>query len=598
MPRNVDELLEQAEALHRARRHTSAIGLYQQVLAIDPHDALCRYLLGLAYFETNNLAAAAQEMHRAIALEADVAEYHCDLGRVLFALGDFGAAIAAERRALALNPNYLQALYVLGNACSICQQFDAAIEAYRNLLAHQPDVPNVINNLGMSLLALGRVGEAVGCFDQLLSISSADAAAHSNRVYAMYFSPAYSAGDIRKELEHWNARHAGPPSGAPVSGASKGSFDRPLRIGYVSPDFREHVVGWNLMSWIAKHDRTRFHITAYSSTGNPDGITQRLQAAVQVWRDISRMNDSEVVQRIREDRIDILVDLAQHTSGNRLQVFARKPAPIQMTYLGYPGSSGLEAMDYRLSDPYLDTAESLGDYCEQTIRLPRTYWCYQPGGATPDEGKPPVEARGFITFGSLNQFQKMSEPTLDLWREILRAVANSRLILNAPPGSARAGVIAYFGAAGIGTERLEFVGRSSWPDYIQLYQRIDIALDPFPYCGGITTCDALWMGVPVVTLSGRGGVSRSGLSILSTAGLPELIAQTPAQYRAIAQSLAADAGRLARLRAELRQRLSNSALMDAAHFVLDIEGAYEAMWRTGGVHPHPLHSDSQSSCLP
>ena len=289
--------------------------------------------------------------------------------------------------------------------------------------------------------------------------------------------------------------------------------------------------------------------------------------------------DAQAVDLIRQDEIDILVDLALHTGTNRLLIFARKPAPVQVTYLGYCSSTGVETMDYRLSDPYLDPpASDLSLYSEKTIRLPETYWCYNPRGLMPAPSPPPVEEAGHITFGCLNNFAKVS-PALDLWAEILRNVPESRLIIHSPPGAHLDAVRERFAGKGISTDRLEFPPHQRWPEYVRTYGRIDIALDPFPWCGGITTCDASWMGVPVVSLVGRTAVGRGGASILANIGLPELIAHTPEQYVKIAVGLANDLPRLAELRRTMRPRMQASPLMDAPRFARNIEAAYRQMWR-------------------
>ncbi len=310
----------------------------------------------------------------------------------------------------------------------------------------------------------------------------------------------------------------------------------------------------------------------------PDAVTRELQSHVAAWRDISSLSDEQAAKIIREDQIDILVDLSMHTGGNRLLLFARKPAPIQVTYLGYPGSTGLEAVDYRLSDPFLDSDEDIAAHTEITIRLPNTYWCYRPGGPTPSVLPAPVLSAGTITFGSLNAFQKISAPTLDAWLQIMQSVPRSRLLLHAPKGKIREQLIQRFDAAGVSAERIEFVDRLPWPPYIQTYQRIDIALDPFPYGGGITTCDALWMGASVITLQGKTAVGRGGSSILNNLHLPEFITQTPEQYISAAVSLANDPHRLAVLRPTLRRRMRDSHLMDGAQFARDIEAAFVKMW--------------------
>jgi predicted O-linked N-acetylglucosamine transferase (SPINDLY family) len=328
-------------------------------------------------------------------------------------------------------------------------------------------------------------------------------------------------------------------------------------------------------------------IFCYSSIVLGDAFTEQLRQCANVWRDIVGLSDSQATDLIRQDGIDILVDLALHTSGNRLRIFARKPAPVQVTYLGYCSSTGLKTMDYRFSDPYLDPPNSdLSVYSEKTIRLPKTYWCYASPGQTPEPSPPPVEKAGYITFGCLNNFAKVS-PAIDLWAEILNGVPRSRLIVHSQPGTHLNAVRERFEIKGISPDRLEFLGRQHWPEYVQTFGRIDIALDPFPWGGGITTCDALWMGVPVVTLLGRTAVGRGGASLLSNIGFPDLIARTPEQYVRIAIDLAQDLPRQAELRRTLRPRMQASPLKDAPLFARNVEAAYRQMWRNWCVEGAP-----------
>jgi len=283
---------------------------------------------------------------------------------------------------------------------------------------------------------------------------------------------------------------------------------------------------------------------------------------------------------IQRDRIDILVDLAMHTHGNRLLVFARKPAPVQVTYLAYSGTTGLETMDYRLSDPYLDPPgadESV--YSEKTVRLPHSFWCYQAPAQAPGVVEPPAGTKGFVTFGSLNQYAKVSEIALSAWARILNEVPGSRLILHAAEGSHRESARGRFAAAGADACRIEFVARVSTAEYFSQYNRIDVALDTFPYPGGTTTCDALWMGVPVVCLPGGTAISRGGLSVLSNVGLAEWAAGGVDEYVKIAVALAGDLKRLAAVRGSMRERMLGSALMNATEFTRGVEAAFLAMWR-------------------
>ncbi len=299
------------------------------------------------------------------------------------------------------------------------------------------------------------------------------------------------------------------------------SPERRLRVGYVSPDFCNHAVGRSILPLFEQRDRRQFEVFCYANVLSPDALTEKLRSATDHWRDIRHVPDEGAADLIRNDRIDILVDLALHSSRNRLLIFARKPAPVQVSYLGYCGTTGLAEIDYRLSDPYMDPPGGEQEcYSEQTVRLPSSYWCYQPAGHAPEVPPLATLSRDCITFGCLNNFAKVSSAALDLWIEILRAVPRSRLLLQAPAGCCREDVLRRFAHHELSSDRVEFVGRQPWEQYLQSYQEIDLALDPFPFGGGITTCDALWMGVPVVTLSGRTAVGRGGRSILSNIGLP------------------------------------------------------------------------------
>ncbi|HMD55024.1 MAG TPA: hypothetical protein VKJ65_10795, partial [Phycisphaerae bacterium] len=402
----------------------------------------------------------------------------------------------------------------------------------------------------------------------------------SSFLYTLHFHPAYSTKAICHELVNWRQRHASPLKKFIRPHTNDRDPERRLKIGYVSPDFYAHVVGWNLLPLFQQHNHEQWEIFAYSAVVRPDEWTRKIRSCCDVWRDIAGIDDQKATQMIRDDKIDILIDLALHTAGNRLLIFAQKPAPVQVTWLGYPGSTGLETIDYRLSDPYLDPPQTdLSVYSEQTVRLPETYWCYQPGGPVSESAPLPALSTGFITFGCLNIFAKVSPAILELWSQILQAIPKSRLLIHSNHGTHLNKVRELFGQKGISADRIEFIGRQPWPNYINTYNRIDISLDPLPYNGGITTCDSLFMGVPVVSLSGQTAVGRAGKSILSNIGLPELVAQKPEEYVEIAVELANDLPRLAKLRRTLRQRMESSPLMDAKRFARNVEAAYRDMWR-------------------
>jgi predicted O-linked N-acetylglucosamine transferase (SPINDLY family) len=385
---------------------------------------------------------------------------------------------------------------------------------------------------------------------------------------------------IYEEHRRWNQQHAEPLRKFIQPHTNNRESERPLRIGYVSPDFRDHPVGRFLLPLLAAHDPNNFAVFCYAEVHHPDRLTDLLHRHAKQWRNTVGLTDERAAELIREDQIDILVDLTMHMARNRLLLFARKPAPVQATYLAYCSTTGLNTIDYRLTDPHHDPP-GVNDayYSETSIRLPETYWCYSSVEQSPQVSLPPALGTGDVTFGCLNNFCKVSPEALDVWIQLLGATPKSRLILHAHEGSHRQRVWDSLQHQGIDPHRLRFVGMLPFYEYFNMYEQIDIGLDPFPYNGGTTTCDALWMGVPVVTLSGRTGVGRGGVSVLRNVGLTELIGETPEQYVRIATGLAGDLPRLAELRRTLRSRMQASPLMDAPRFARNIEAAYRQMWR-------------------
>ncbi|MGD0540630.1 MAG: tetratricopeptide repeat protein, partial [Tepidisphaeraceae bacterium] len=443
----------------------------------------------------------------------------------------------------------------------------------------RPDLADALNNLANVLREQAKLDEAIVCYDRALALRPDDASIHSNKVYTLHNHPGYDAAAILREHRQWNLRHAGHLRQDAAGHPNDPSPQRRIRIGYVSPDFRNHPVGRFLLPLFDHHNPDAVEVFCYCDAPVSDAVTQRLRGRADVWRSTGALSHDQFAALIRQDRIDILVDLTMHMAHNRLLAFARKPAPVQVTYLAYCSTTGLDAIDYRLTDPYLDPpGQGDENYCEKSIRLPKTYWCYEPC-ASPPESAPPAIAAGHVTFACLNNFCKVSSPTLNAWRQLLQKVPRSRLILHAKEGDHQQRLRDFLADAGIDPQRLIFVGYKPVEQYLQSYNEIDIALDPFPCAGGTTTCDALWMGVPVVTLAGQTAVGRSGLSILSNIGLPELVAATADQYVQIAADLARDPDRLTRLRSELRHRMATSPLMDAVQFAKDIEDAYRTMWR-------------------
>jgi protein O-GlcNAc transferase len=568
-------------ALNNLGQFDPAIAAFRQAIAINPNFSDAHFNLGNALSRKGRPDEAIAAYRQAIALRPNFPEAYSNFGNALKDMGKLDEAIIAHHQAVALNPNLALAQNNLGVALNSKGQLDDAIAAYRHAIRLKPDYAEAHRNLGNSLMGQGLLDEAIAACRQAITVAPDNAAIHSNLLYALHFHPAYDAKAIAEEHRAWNHRHAEPLRKSIPAYPINPAPDRQLRIGYVSPDFREHPVGRFILPLLAAHNRDRFSVFCYADMQRSDRFTELLRGYAAQWRNIAGLSDEHAAQLIREDQIDILVDLTMHMANNHMLLFARKPAPIQVTYLAYCSTTGLETMDYRLTDPHLDPPAMNDEfYTEESIRLPETYWCYYPlEDQGPEIGPLPAMMRREVTFGSQNNFCKVSVGALDVWIKLLHAIPKSRLILHAHDGSHRQRVRDLLLRRGIDADRLEFVGRVPLLDYLNLYQTIDLALDPFPYNGGTTTCDALWMGVPVVTLAAPTAVGRGGVSVLRNVGLPELIAQTPQQYLQIATDLANDPPRLAELRRTLRPRMRLSPLMNAPRFAAAVEAEYQKMWR-------------------
>ena len=426
-----------------------AIVFFGQAVRIAPNDAEILNNLGTALQETGQIQSAAEAFSRAVACQPEMAEAHLNLGGACAAAGDIKKAVDCFRRALAINPDLVPALNNLGTALMELDDFDGAVslleravevdpnlpQAHNNLglaldhqnqpdraiaefqhaIALQPQYAEAHNNLGTVLMNIGDPSAAATEFANALKASPRHAVAHSNFIYSLNFSPDTTPHRILEEQKKWEQLQTKREWVDGRKFSNDRSRDRRLRVGLVSADFREHVAGWNLLPILREHDRQKLALICYSNLKNPDVMTERMRGEVEGWRSIAGMEDGRAVEMLVGDQIDVLIDLSMHSAGNRLGVFARRAAPVQMTYLGYCGSTGLSTMDYRLSDPYLDDAQTEKDYVEKTLYLPQTYWCYSPGGEVPEVSEPPMKRKGYITFGCLNNFAKMSVWVQELW---------------------------------------------------------------------------------------------------------------------------------------------------------------------------------------
>jgi predicted O-linked N-acetylglucosamine transferase (SPINDLY family) len=491
-------------ALQDQGRPEEAIASYRQALRLKPDYAQAHDILGTALAAQGKLTEAVANYRQALQVKPDFAEAFANLGIALMAQGKAAEALESYRQALHLRPDYAEAYNNLGTALRVQGKFDEAIANYRQALRLKPHYADAHNNLANALNEHGKLEEAVANYRQALRLKPNYAGAHSNLVFILNYHPGCDAAALYQEARRFNDQHAEPLARFHQPHTNDRDPRRRLRVGYVSPDFRLHPVANLLMPLLANHDHRQVEVYCYAEVARADDMTQRFQDCADLWRSTVGMSDEQIAGMVRQDGIDILVDLALHTANNRLLVFARKPAPVQVSWLGYPGTTGLTAIDYRLTDPYLDPpGQDASCYSEQTIHLPETFLCYDPLLDDMPVQDVPALANGMITFGFLGNFCKVNDGVLRLWAKVLAAVHRSRLLLLAPEGLPREGVLATLGHEGIGAARVEFAGRQPREQYMQMYNRIDIGLDLLPYNGHATSLDAFWMGVPTVTLVGR-----------------------------------------------------------------------------------------------
>jgi len=507
-----------------------------------------------------------------------LAEAHFHLGNALWKARRPGEAGAALRRSIELGPGSAAAHNSLGLALIAEDRIDEGIAAFRRAIELKPGMHETYINLGNALSSAGMASDALEAFGTAANLSN-DPAAWDNVLFSINYVPGVTVEKIREEHERW-VRQAVAPKNVAVyrSHGNDRTPGRRLRVGYVSPDFNAHPVVRFFLPLLENHDRQSVEVFCYSNVAMADAQTEKIKPQADGWRAIRGVGDGEVAEMIRRDAIDILMDLSLHGEGNRLGVFAMKPAPVQATWLGYVGTTGLGAIDYRLSDPYLDEPGHDPHFVERTIRLRRSFWCYQQPSLESEQRPTPAATNGYATFGCFNNYAKVNVEVLGVWARILAALPGSRIIIHSRPGSHRDRALAMFAAAGVEAARVRFVGFMLTEHYMRLHHEIDIALDPFPFGGGTTSCDALFMGVPLVTLKGATGAGRAGTTLLSNMGLGELIARSTDEYASIAKSLAGDVPRLVGLHGELRERMRRSPLMDARGFALDMEAVLRAMW--------------------
>jgi predicted O-linked N-acetylglucosamine transferase (SPINDLY family)/predicted SAM-dependent methyltransferase len=527
----------------------AAMRAYQRAGELDPKLAVAFYNRGNLFRRIGDFVQAAQWMGHALSIEADHAEWHCNLADMLYQRLRLDEAIASYRTAVAIDPRFARAW------CG----------------------------LGLALLATGQPAEAEADFRKALELEPKLPEAFSNLLLSLHYLHAEDRQRVFEEHLRWARLHTSAVAWQAARTPEERRRQGRLRIGYLSPDFQRHPVANFIEPVLAAHDRAKFHVFCYSNVSHPDEATQRFQSLCEEWRDISALTDSQAAERMRFDGIDILIDLAGHTGGGRPYLLARKPAPVQATWLGYPDTTGLAAVDYRLTDARADPpGESDRFHTEKLVRLPAGFLCYLPPAYSPEVVPRPAAKSAGVTFGSFNFLAKAMPAMVPLWARLLEALPDAKLLLKSyglSAQSAREAVLAQFAEHGVKAERLIVLApEDSATGHLARYGDVDIALDCFPYNGTTTTCEALWMGVPVITLAGKSHVARVGSSILGRVGLGDLVAESPQQYLDKAIALAKDAARRSELRKSLRSRLRASPLLDAAAFTRGLESAYTDMW--------------------
>lgn len=578
-PTAVDGWTNLGSVIQGAARNAEALACHDRALALAPR-------FGAALMNRGSVLSALGRFDEAVAtfLElADVepgnAEALVQAGANLQNQGKVGQALAAFGRAKAIDPLNRSLHNAIGNAYLALGRLTEAEASFRRALVIDPAHGEAHNNLGAVHRNQGRQDAAVVQFRHSVATMPHDVRIHSNLLLTLCYQAGVDEAALLAEHVEWSRRHAEPLARAIRPFANPRDPGRRLRIGYVSPDLRAHAAAYFLEPMFEEHDHDRFEIVAYAEVARPDGMTDRLRALCDRWRFTVGLSDEAVARQIRDDGIDILVDLAGHTGNNRMLTFARRPAPVQVTYLGYATTTGLSVMDYLLTERWTVPEGPAEQFYTETIwRLPEVLRCYRAPPQCPPVGPLPSAARGGrIVFGSFNAFVKVTAPVLGLWGRLLAEVPDSTLLIVTDSPADR--VARLFAPHGVDPGRLRVVGRQGIEGFLALHNEVDIALDPFPHTGATTTLHSLWMGVPVVSLAGRRSSERGGIGIMGPLGLQDLVADTPDDYVAIARRLASDSPALARLRADLRPRMAASTFLDAARFTRQMEDAYREMWR-------------------
>ena len=589
-----------AAVLVKLGKTEDAIKSYRQALELAPDQATVHSNLGVALKKLGQFDDAAASYRRALTINPDFAEAHNNLGTVLHRLGRIDEALICYQNALKLDPENADVHNNIGVLQNQLGQLEAAAKSYRRSLECNPGYIDAHSNLGSVLADLGQLESAAESYRNALEIDPSYTIAHSNMLFTHNYLAEHSSQELLAEAQRFGevvARKATPYT----TWNNPRDPSRCLRVGVVSADLRHHPVGFfaeNTLTTLAHQSAGRLELFAYSNHPESDAVSERIKASCYCWQVVFGLSDERLAQRIRDDGIDILIDLSGHTGDNRLPMFAWKPAPVQVSWLGYFATTGVAAMDYLIADPWTLPEGEEHSFTETIWRLPETRLCFTPPPVDLDVSPLPALSNNHITFGCFNNLTKMNDGVVALWARILTAVPHSRLFLKARALGelqVQQSVIKRFAEHGIDPQRLTLETYVPRANYLAAYNRVDIALDPFPYTGGTTTVEALWMGVPALTLAGRQFLARQGVGLLMNAGLPEWVATDQDDYLSRAVAHASDVQRLASLRAGLRQQVLASPIFDASRFAQYFEIALRGMWEKWCHDQDPLPSKQTSS---
>ena len=582
-------------ALEELKRFEEALGYYEKAITLNPYYADAHNNRGNAYKSLGRLEEALASYDGGVAINPFLAECHNNRGVTLQELKRLHEALVSFGEAIVCKPDYAGAYSNLGVVLKEVRRFDEAVACYDRAIAVKPDYADAHNNLGVARQELKRFDEAIVSFQTAIAWDPDHLHAHSNLLFTMNYLDSLTPRARREEAERFGASVARKARVKFSEWRIPKSGER-LRIGFVSGDFRNHPVGYFLEGLVAKLDQTRFDLFAYNAILMEDELTHRLKSHIPVWRSLCGLNDAEAARVIHADGLHVLIDLSGHTAGNRLGIFAHKPAPVQASWLGYFATTGVAEIDFFVGDSHVAPQEEEHHFCERVIRLPESYLCFTPPQNGVEVGALPAHRNGYVTFGCFNNLAKMNHGVVVLWAKVLRAVDGSRLLLK----SAQLGdpVIIQntrdiFGAAGVTPDRLLFEGPSNRIDYFESFNRVDIALDPFPFPGGTTSVEGLWMGVPVITLRGDRFIAHNGETIAHNSGQSAWIAQDEEDYIRKAVAFSSDLVGLAALRSGLRKQVLGSPLFDSDRFARHFEALVREMWsdyksRVSGSVQSPL----------